>query len=161
MSFYSITGFNSIDNLKDQALYLKRHPPKFQDVFTMVEFGYCTRNYTKPMQEYILKQTQLFSHLLTFTKKGRKTNLDGIHHAYHKAIKQLIAIQSYWSIIQEEFELPPKTKGVNKIYAVIKNEILTKNAFQARRQAMAFAEYNKTRELLAKVESQLKSALGS
>ena len=160
MSLHSITGFTSIDNLENEALYLKRHPPKFQDVFTMVEFGYCTRNYTKPMQEYILKQTQLFSYLLTFTKAS-KTNLDGIQHVYHKAIKQLIAIQSYWSVIQEEFELPPKTKGVNKIYAVIKNEILTKNAFQARRQAMAFAEYNKTRELLAKVDSQLKSALGS
>ena len=126
----------------------------------MVEFGYCTRNYTKPMQEYILKQTQLFSYLLTYTKAS-KTNLDGIQHAYHKAIKQLIAIQSFWAIIQEDFELPPKTKGVNKIYDAIKDEILTKNAAHERRQAMAFAEYNKNQELLAKVESKFKWDLGS
>ena len=126
----------------------------------MVEFGYCTRNYTKPMQEYILKQIQIFSYLLAFTK-GRKTNLDEIQHAYHKAIKQLIAVHSFWSIIQEEFELPPKTKGVNKIYDAIKDEILTKNAAHERRQAMAFVEYNKNLELLAKAALEVKWDLGS
>ena len=160
MSFHSTTGFAGPTNIQSQALYLKRHPPKFQDVFTMVEFGYCTRNYTKPMQEYILNQTHLFSYLLAFTKGG-KTNLDEIQHAYHKAIKQLIALHSFWSIIQEEFELPPKTKGVNKIYDAIQDEILREQKEESRRRSMAFAEYNKNQDLIAKAGLELKWDLGS